>query len=84
MNNKNFQDWLIKNYSFKKKSACDVRSRLKRTSRLINISDRISEDEQIFKLSQIKEFKELDNTVQSQLKRSLKLYIEYKTELQNK
>lgn len=77
MSEDSFQDWLIQKHQFKIKSAGDVRSRLRRASKFIDVLETIPDDELLFKLNRIGEFKELKPTVQSQLKRSINLYKEY-------
>lgn len=69
-----FRDWLIEECELKLRSARDVQSRLKRANKFIDISQNIPEDELILNLNRVKEFKELQPTVQSQLRRSIKLY----------
>ena len=69
-----FQNWLIEECELKLRSARDVQSRLKRANKFIDISQNIPEDELILSLNRIKDFRELQPTVQSQLRRSIKLY----------
>ncbi|MEI3610454.1 hypothetical protein [Pseudogracilibacillus sp. SO10305] len=69
-----FHNWLIEKCELKLRSARDVQSRLKRVNKFIDISQNIPEDELILNLNRIKDFKTLQPTVQSQLRRSIKLY----------
>lgn len=73
----NFQNWLIEKYELKLRSARDVQSRLKRANKFIDISQNIPDDELILNLNRVEDFKELQPTVQSQLRRSVKLYREF-------
>lgn len=71
-----FTQWLMNEKGFKDKAAHDVLSRLKRVQKLLN-SEKIPDDV-IAKLEANSEFKEISMCVRSQLRRSAKLYIEYK------
>jgi DNA (cytosine-5)-methyltransferase 1 len=56
------------------KSLSDVASRLKRACMFVDVESDIPTEEIIFNLNKNNEFKELSYTVQSQLRRSIKLY----------
>lgn len=77
MDEENFNDWLIKKFKYEERSAKDVRSRVKRARKLVDITEQLSDEELIFKLSQHPSFKDLSTSVKSQLKRGVKLYREY-------
>jgi len=61
----------------KNESASDVESRLKRAGKFVDLCKEEEADYFIFEMGQNKEFKNLNRTVQSQLKRAIKLNVEY-------
>jgi hypothetical protein len=71
-----FTQWLMSEKGFTTKAAHDVLSRLKRVQKLLD-SEEIPDDVTT-KLEASDEFKEISMCVRSQLRRSAKLYIEYK------
>lgn len=73
-----FMNWVGEKYKMGDKSARDVISRLKRVTKYVDVDLPITDEELIFRLGTIEEFKNLSMTVKSQLKRSVKLYREYK------
>jgi DNA (cytosine-5)-methyltransferase 1 len=73
-------NWVSEKYKMGDKSARDVVSRLKRVTKYVDVDLPITDEELIFKLEITEEFKNLSMTVKSQLKRSIKLYREYKKE----
>lgn len=75
-----FMNWVSEKYKMGDKSARDVVSRLKRVTKYVDVDLPITDEELIFKLEITEEFKNLSMTVKSQLKRSIKLYREYKKE----
>ena len=80
MQTDDFISWVGKKYEMGDKSARDVFSRLKRASKYVNVDLPISDEELLFKLGTIEEFKNLTMAVKSQLRRSVRLYREYKRE----
>jgi hypothetical protein len=68
-----FNDWLIKEIGLTKNSASDVESRLRRAAKFVDICSEEETDYIIFKMSRNKEFNKLEKTVQSQLRRAVKL-----------
>ena len=72
-----FKDWLIYEVGLQENSASDVESRLKRAAKYVDICKEDEVDYLIFKMGRNKEFQKLDKTVQSQLKRAIKLNTEY-------
>lgn len=77
MDDQGFDEWLKKNLGYIDKSARDVRSRVKRASKYIDLAKDISDEELIFSLTQHPEFKNMSMAVKSQLKRGVKLYRQY-------
>lgn len=69
-----FKEWLDKNTNYTKQTKSNIISRLKRADKIIEISN---EPVYIFILSQSKEFGELSVNVRSQLRRSVKLYLQF-------
>lgn len=75
MNDKEiFRNWLCNDIGLQSRSAKDVLSRLTRAHKYVNVVDKVSDDELIFRMAQNQEFKDIPRTVQSQLKRAVKLY----------
>lgn len=72
-----FKDWLTDEMGLKKESASDVESRLKRAGKFVDLCKEEQADYFIFEMGRNKEFQQLDRTVQSQLKRAIKLSTEY-------
>lgn len=68
-----FKAWLMGKNSLGDKSARDVLSRLKRVSKYVDISSFDSADETIFALDSNRQFRELEMTVKSQLRRAVRL-----------
>lgn len=77
-----FKNWVSKKYKMSDKSARDVASRLKRVAKFVDVDLPITDEELIFRLEITEEFKNLSVTVKSQLRRSVRLYREYKKENQ--
>lgn len=69
-----FKEWLDINTNYTKQTKSNIISRLKRADKIIEIT---SEPVYIFMLSQAKEFGELSVNVRSQLRRSVKLYLQF-------
>lgn len=76
----NFLEWLERETDITFKSRRDIVSRLKRVSNFINI-DKVENDEEVrYLLSQNKNFMALSIFVQSQLKRSIHLYLMFRSQ----
>ena len=73
-----FKDWLIKKKMLKNRSAQDVESRLKRVKSLLGIKT-INENS-LKKLNNNEVFLSLTTSIRSQLRRSVKLYLEFELE----
>jgi len=73
----NFSEWLEKNKGMSRKSSHDVASRLKRAMAILGTENISGED--VSKLEGKEEFQALSLTVKSQLRRSIRLYAEFKT-----
>lgn len=73
----NFSEWLENNKGMSRKSSHDAASRLKRAMSILGTEDICSED--LNKLEGKEEFQALSMTVKSQLRRSIRLYAEFKT-----
>lgn len=71
-----FVDWLIQIKGYSTRAASDVLSRIKRANRIVTIEDHPLE-ETLQVLVQSDDFSMINKTVQSQIKRALKLYHEY-------
>jgi len=76
-----FLMWLSENHAFEKRSGRDVASRIKRAAKLIDIDSDLTDDELLFRLNSLDEFKVLSSPVKSQMKRAIKLYRTYKVKL---
>ena len=74
-----FQTWLQNTKSLTKNSATDVVSRIKRAKKIMDIDVPIDIDTLLFHFTEKPTFKALTITVKSQLKRAIKLYMEFKS-----
>lgn len=70
-----FKEWTRKEKGIGMKSAFDVASRLKRARTILGTEN--IDDSTIVKLESNEIFQRLSMTVKSQLRRSIRLYIEY-------
>jgi DNA (cytosine-5)-methyltransferase 1 len=77
--NSDFQQWLIDNKKYQKRSASDVSSRINRVKIFVNLPESI-DDNVISALDNNSEFKQLSYSVRSQLRRALRLLKEYNNE----
>ena len=77
MENNAFLSWLIKKKRLKKKSAGDVRSRLKRVKKFVNLTTKSNAEQIVDKLNSNKSFCRLSMTVKSQMRIAVKLYFKY-------
>lgn len=75
---KSFLTWLSENHAMGGRSCRDVASRLKRASKFIDIDSDLPDDELLFRLGTVTEFKKLTTPVRSQLKRAVTLYRKHK------
>jgi len=73
-----FKSWLIDKKGYGKKSTKDIISRVKRTQNWISLPDLVT-THTIFELEQADKFHQLPVSVRSQLKKSLKLVIEFQS-----
>lgn len=80
MDDKVFDEWLRKNLGYTDRSARDTRSRVKRASKYIDLTKNVSKEELIFTMTQHPDFRKLTTSVKSQLKRSVKLYLQFLNE----
>ena len=71
-----FKNWLKNNKNYVPNSARDVISRISRIDSIMPIPDKM-DDYYFFSLRQCEEFKSLEKTIKSQLKRSVQLYWEF-------
>ena len=71
-----FCEWLEKEKGYTLKSSHDVASRLNRVRLLLN-TDNVPNDA-VLKMMQLESFKGLSMSVRSQLRRTVKLYLEYR------
>ena len=74
-----FQTWLQNTKSLTKNSATDVVSRIKRAKKIMDIDVPIDIETLLFHFTGKPTFKALTITVKSQLKRAIKLYMEFKS-----
>ena len=70
-----FVEWLEKTKQFTSRSARDVQSRLKRVIDLLG-SDELSE-QSIQAIEEVEGFNEMSVFIKAQLRRSIRLYLEY-------
>ena len=70
-----FREWLISTKSYQKRVAKDILSRLKRANGFIDLSN--PSDYSIFCLDKNSDFNVLGVSVKSQIRKSIKLFIEY-------
>lgn len=73
-----FAKWLDQNNNSTQKSKRDIISRLKRAKNLVDIDKLKDSEEARYLLSQSNEFTTISRTIQSQLKRSISLYLQFK------
>ncbi|KJD46809.1 DNA cytosine methyltransferase [Paenibacillus terrae] len=73
-----FQEWLQNKCEMKSRSSRDVISRLRRASNYVDLSNDKSCDECLYHMSLNPEFKLIKPSVQSQLRRSIRLYKQFK------
>ena len=71
-----FNSWLCEQKNYKERSARDACCRLKRVYLILN-KESVNK-ETVDELEKKKEFKELSISVRSQLRKSVRLYLEYK------
>lgn len=71
-----FSNWLIEEKNFSNRSAKDVLSRIRRVRKIVKTID-MFDKYTIFLLDQSPGFENLSCSVKSQLRRSIKLLIEY-------
>lgn len=74
----NFREWLQDTKSLTKNSAEDVVSRIKRAKKIMELDVPIDIETLLFHFMGKPAFKDLTETVKSQLKRAIKLYKEFK------
>lgn len=74
-----FNKWLH-DKNIKGKYSKDVKSRVRRASKFVDLTANVSEDELLSKLANNVVFNELSMSVKSQLKRSVTLYKQFKEE----
>lgn len=70
-----FKEWLITEKKYSERSSKDVLSRLRRVNALLK--EDIIDNATLDKLINLEEFKSLSVSIRSQLKRAIKLNIEY-------
>lgn len=75
----NFIDWLKQVHQFTPRVASDTISRIRRCNKILLLSDQ-SKKNYLLSLEKDSEFLEISKTIQSQLKRAIVLYYEYKEE----
>lgn len=73
----NFQEWLINNKKYSNKGSGDVISRMKRIKRILG-KDEVDENS-LMELQGKSEFAQLSMNVKSQLRRSIRLFLEFKS-----
>ena len=71
-----FNSWLCEQKNYKERSARDACSRLRRVYLILN-KESVNNDT-VEELEKNEEFKELSISVRSQLRKSVRLYLEYK------
>lgn len=72
----NFNEWLVKEKGFSERATIDIMSRLKRLKMILETND-IPQDA-LTAIEKKQEFQELSMCVKSQLRRTTRLYFEYK------
>lgn len=72
-----FLEWLIREKQLSPRSSQDVTSRLKRVAKILSINTSSISNETTMELGHSLVFSELSMTVKSQLRRAVKLYLEY-------
>ncbi len=73
-----FREWLDEKTNYKKATKSDIVSRLKRADK---IHPMVVEDVYLFYLSNEKEFQDMTASVKSQIRKAIKLYLEFRKEL---
>jgi len=79
MNWDEFRNWLIQTLGFKKKSAIDVVSRVKRISKFIDIDSKIDQEDLRNQLNDNIEYSALSKFVRPQLRRAALLYWQFQS-----
>lgn len=80
---KNFNEWLQNKHNLGPRSASDIVSRYKRYRLITQEREFQDAQEAIYYLARLNEFDTLSKTVQSQLRRAVKLAFQYLYESQN-
>ena len=70
-----FREWLIKEKKYSERSSKDVLSRLRRVNTLV--TEDVIDNTTLDKLINLEEFKVLSVSIRSQLKRAIRLNMEY-------
>lgn len=74
MNTLEFKQWLIENTDYSKRVVSDLQSRLNRANRILPV---YNNELYLFELEHVEDFKQLSCTVRSQLRKAVRLYIDY-------
>lgn len=74
MNTLEFKQWLIENTDYSKRVVSDLQSRLNRANRMLPV---YNNELYLFELERVEDFKQLSCTVRSQLRKAVRLYIDY-------
>lgn len=74
MNTLEFKQWLTENTEYSKRVVSNVLSRLNRANRILPV---YNNELYLFELEHVEAFKQLSCAVRSQLRKSVRLYIDY-------
>lgn len=74
MNNSEFKQWLISNTTYSTRVISNVLSRLNRADRIYSVRP---EEVYLFELEHEEEFSKLSCAVKSQIRKAVKLYIQF-------
>lgn len=74
MNNSSFKQWLVSNTTYSNRVISNIISRLNRADHMHPVR---SEEVYLFELEHTEEFNRLSVTVKSQIRKAVKLYLQY-------
>lgn len=74
MNTSEFREWLITNTAYSKRVVSNIVCRLNRANHMCPVHP---DEVYLFELEHLEEFKKLSVTVKSQIRKAVKLYLQY-------
>lgn len=80
VNIEGFREWINANTEYTSPTKSNIVSRLKRADNILSV---IEDEMYLYKLGQVAEFSALSVSVKSQMRRAVKLYLQYRSEEKN-